>query len=100
MSTPTKVWKRHRTADEVIAQAKAQGIDLELGPFERGSDHIGLRTPAIHVLFNVFSGRFLGSLPAIPGKQSEIHFNSDNDRADDWYQTMVNFFYTDDEAPK
>lgn len=95
-----KVFKRHRTSTEIKTLAEPLGIEVDTRAYDKGSAHIILRTPAVEVLFNVANGRFFGAIPAIPGKQSEIHFNSDNDRADAWYQALVNFFYTDEEAPE
>lgn len=91
---------RHRTADEVIAQCRAQGLEIDTRPFERGSDHLVIKTPAAGVFFNTVSGRFFGSIPAIAGKQPEVHFNSDHDVPEAWYQTLVEFFYTDEDPPK
>ena len=96
-----RTFKGHRTLDEVMAQCVTEGIDLDVSRYiNDGSDYVVLRAPAITVLYSVFNGRFFGTVPAIPGKQEQIEFNSDEDRSDDWYQRVVEFFYTDEELPK
>lgn len=92
-----KTFLRHRTPDEVIARCKAMGLYCDTGPFERGSDHLLIRTDTVELLYNAFSGRFFGDL--LRPDAAKTPFNSDHDIPEPWYQTLVEFFYTDEELP-
>lgn len=83
-----KTFKRHKSYDEIKAQCKALGLTLNDRNFKRGWDNIVVTGEGAAVLYNTFNGRFSGST-----NHQEV-FNSNQDRKEPWFLTLLDFFYT------
>ncbi len=106
-----KRFKRHRTLDEIQALCDVHGIELQRRLFDKGSDFVSLHAPAFMILYDPTLGRFQGeqyvrknpriSYTQVPAFENEdcdiVYFNSNRDQPDDWYQALLNFFYTDED---
>lgn len=88
-----KKFKRHRTLEEVQALCDAQGVELRRRLYDEGKDFVSLHSVDALVIYAPDLGRF-------QGMRNGESFSHERDQPDDWYQALVNFFYTDEDPPK
>jgi len=87
-----KTFKRHRTLDEIQEMCDLQGVELRRRLYDyEGNDFVSLHSPGIVVLYDPQLGRFQGQC-------DELHFDHRQDRTEDWYAALLNFFYTDEDV--
>ena len=90
-----KQYGRHRTGEEVIELAKAQGVKVDGSKYEAGGDHVVVHLPGpdgepVMVLFNAFSGRFFHAPEGGGGFSSDEKLDGQP-----WFDAMLEFFYTE-----
>ncbi len=85
-----QMFEGHRTLDAIQRLCDEQGVELRREKYDRGDDYISLHTPGVIVCYDPIFGRFIGSVEM---EGQKVHFSSDIDCPDDWYQALLNFFY-------
>jgi hypothetical protein len=89
-----KKFAGRKTVDRIRQQCAEQGIKLDMGLYEKGSDYIVVHLPGqngcpVPVLYSDVNGRFFCAATGV------AHFSSD-DALDGsvWFDAMLEFFYT------
>lgn len=100
-NTPAPAYARHRTVDEVVALATAQGIAVDTRKHDdTGHDYITVHMPGptgevVPVLYNTVNGRFFHASADV------VHsFTSDTTDHDGqpWFDAMRALFYVNQEG--
>ncbi len=89
-----KTYLRHRTVDELQALCERDGVQLLRDRYDdEGSDYVSLHWQGGNCMFNAVNGRFWGA-------HVGFIFDSNADQPQPWYPKLLDFFYTNEDAPK
>lgn len=89
-----KKFAGRKTVNQIRQQCAEQGIKLNMGLYDKGSDYLVVHLPgrdgvAIPVMYSTVSGRFFHSAPGSGGFSSDEGLDGLA-----WFDALLEFFYT------
>ena len=84
-----RTFARIKSRQEVLAQCRAQRVEVDQRSYKAGSDWTTLRKGGCTVVWCSFNGNFFGTTP------DGIQFSNDSDKheKEPWFQQLLEFFY-------
>jgi hypothetical protein len=82
-------FKTAKTRKQVLAQCKAQGVEVDDRLYRQGSDLSTLRGGGATVIWRSFDGWFFGTTP----DGTQFNSNSAEHEGAPWFQALLEFFY-------
>lgn len=88
-NNPFAKFSGHRNFDQIVAECKAQGVELDAHRYTvHGDDHVTLRGGGYTVVYSIVNGSFFGSSPT-----GERFDNTEPRDGTPWFDALLGFFY-------
>jgi hypothetical protein len=89
-------FKAIKTREQVLAQCRAQGVQVDQRLYQQGSDFTVLRAGGAEVLWSSWNGKFFGTFQNAKGREVRFDSSSAKHEHEPWFQGLLEFFYTNE----